>query len=522
MRSPVRTPLLLFLPLALLPLALLLGSCGADEHAAGHPEEPEDPRPDLAVTLYQGGLELFMEYPAFVVGEPSPLIAHFTDTSPEAGFAWVTSGRITATLLFADGTSEAFFADELLRNGIFKPVVKPTRAGSATLSLVLEGHPAAGEVRVDDVFVHPTVDAAVAGTPQEEAVEPTVGYLKESQWKTLYATEPAGLRPIRGGLQATGQLKAVAGQAGELVAPFAGRLVTPVRVPHLGMAVRRGELLGSVLPIGGDRAEAEFTLRRAEAELQVTLRQAERAESLHPEVISDRELESARAALEVGRAQVQATKRRLAAWSGDSEAGGGFELRAPVDGVISWADVVPGQVVNAGQRLLSVINADRLWLEARVFESQAVQVESATGAMFSVSGDSERFLLDDSTGARLVAVGAAIDPMTRTVPVLFEFANPGSLKPGMFAKVTVFVGDTRDVLAVPLSAVVDDNGFQTVYVMEGGESFFKRRVSLGAVDGGWAEVLAGVVVGERVVSRGAYEIKLSTASGAIPEHGHQH
>ena len=51
------------------------GEHGHGEH--GHDTE-EDERPDIAVTLYQGHLELFMEYPAFVVGMDSPLIAHFT------------------------------------------------------------------------------------------------------------------------------------------------------------------------------------------------------------------------------------------------------------------------------------------------------------------------------------------------------------------------------------------------------------------------------------------------------------
>jgi len=517
-----------FPPLVLLPLCLLAASitaCDGDHEdgPAGHSEEEaEDPRPDIAVTLFQSGLELFMEYPAFVVGQESPLIAHFTDTGPAEGYQWVTTGRVTATLRFDDGTEEAFVADKLLRNGIFKPIVKPTHAGKATLSLVLEGHPAAGEVLVQGVVVHPDVVSAVAAEPEDGGGEATVGYLKESQWKTVYATELAAPRPIRRGVPATGQLKAVAGHQGELVAPFAGRVVTPREVPHLGMEVRRNELLGQVLPIGGDRADAEFTLRRAQAELGVARRQAERAQSLHPAVVSDRELEAAQAALEVAEADVQATRRRLAAWSGDADAGGGFELRSPVDGVIAWADIVPGQVVDAGQRLISVVNADRLWLEARVFENQAVAAGQATGAMFTVSGNPEPFLLDEASGAKLVAVGAAVDPMTRTVPVLFEFPNPGTLRPGMFAKVTVFIGESAPVLAIPVSSVVDDGGFSTVYVMEGGESFFKRRVTLGAVDGGYVEVIAGVAPGERVVHRGAYELKLSTASGAIPKHGHQH
>ena len=70
--------------------------------------------------------------------------------------------------------------------------------------------------------------------------------------------------------------------------------------------------------------------------------------------------------------------------------------------------------------------------------------------------------------------------------------------------------------------MVDDNGRSTVFVMEGGESFFKRVIRPGIRSGGWVQVLDGVKDGERVVSRGAYELKLSTATGAIPEHGHQH
>ena len=75
---------------------------------------------------------------------------------------------------------------------------------------------------------------------------------------------------------------------------------------------------------------------------------------------------------------------------------------------------------------------------------------------------------------------------------------------------------------MPESAVLDENGKPTVFVMEGGESFFKRAVRTGVRSGGHVQVLEGVKEGDRVVSRGAYELKLSTATGAIPEHGHQH
>ena len=449
------------------------------------------------------------------------LSALITDTRDVERFEWVTSGRVVVRLAYDQGGEDTFVAEELLRNGIFKPIVVPTKAGAATLSLTLEDHPAAGTIQVGAVTVFASIPDAVAAV-EEEGGESSVGYLKESQWKTVYATKTAEKLPLRDGVRATGDLKPVAGQAGELVAPFAGRVVPGRRVPHVGMEVSRGELLGHVVPIGGDRSQAELAMRRAEVQFELAEHAAERAERLHPAIVSAHELEMARAKRAVAEAEVTAAKRQAAAWTGHAGAGTGFELRSPVDGVITRAEVVSGQVVDAGERLIAVVNVERLWLVAQVFETDAARVDDSVGAMFTVSGSDESIVLDEEGGARLVAVGAAVDPITRTVPVIFEFPNPGKLKPGMYAKVTVFTDEARPVLAIPVQAVVEDGGLPVVYVMEGGESFYKRRVTLGVRDGDHVQVLAGVAEGERVVSRGAYEIKLSTASGAIPEHGHQH
>ena len=254
----------------------------------GHGEEAEDQRPDFAVTLYQGGLELFMEYPALVVGQESPLIAHFTDTREAAQFVWVTEGSVVATLRFADGTEESFSVDKLLRNGIFKPIVKPTRAGTAQFQLTLSGHSAAGTVDVGEVTVYPTVDAAVAAAPPEAAGEATVGYLKESQWKTTYGTTPATLATVRAGVAATGELRPVAGAEAELSAPVAGRLL--LREPvFVGREVKKGELIAEIVPIlDTDRSGLDANLVALRAELLLAERAAERARSLQTSTTTPR------------------------------------------------------------------------------------------------------------------------------------------------------------------------------------------------------------------------------------------
>jgi multidrug efflux pump subunit AcrA (membrane-fusion protein) len=172
--------------------------------------------------------------------------------------------------------------------------------------------------------------------------------------------------------------------------------------------------------------------------------------------------------------------------------------------------------------VVEVVDAGQLWLQARVFEIDAARVRGTSGAMFRVAGRAEPVVVDEAHGGGVLAVGPAVDPIDRTVPVLFELPNPGDLLPGSYADVRVFTAETVDAIAVPAQAVVDDGGFPVVFVMDGGESFFKRRVTLGVRDGDRVAVTSGVAPGERVVSRGAYEVLLSTAAGGIPAHGHQH
>jgi multidrug efflux pump subunit AcrA (membrane-fusion protein) len=75
---------------------------------------------------------------------------------------------------------------------------------------------------------------------------------------------------------------------------------------------------------------------------------------------------------------------------------------------------------------------------------------------------------------------------------------------------------------IPVSALVEEQGIFYVYVQTEGESFQKRELKLGANDGQKVQVLSGLSEGERVVTKGGYQIKLSQASGALPAHGHEH
>ena len=107
------------------------------------------------------------------------------------------------------------------------------------------------------------------------------------------------------------------------------------------------------------------------------------------------------------------------------------------------------------------------------------------------------------------------------MPAIFEFANPeGNLRLGMNARAQLYAGDGQPAVLVPASAVQDESGTLAVYVQTGGESFERRIVRTGARDGARIAILDGIEAGQRVVSQGAYLIRLSTSKTGPSGHGH--
>ena len=108
------------------------------------------------------------------------------------------------------------------------------------------------------------------------------------------------------------------------------------------------------------------------------------------------------------------------------------------------------------------------------------------------------------------------------IPVWFEIDNREGIIPGTYIEVFIQTNAVSDALVIPVSALMEEQGNYYVYVQTEGESFEKRELKLGGNDGRRVQVFSGLQAGDRVVTKGAYNIKLSTASGTLPAHGHEH
>jgi len=116
-----------------------------------------------------------------------------------------------------------------------------------------------------------------------------------------------------------------------------------------------------------------------------------------------------------------------------------------------------------------------------------------------------------------------IDPKTRALPVQIEVENRGGqVLVGQTGTAVIYTGGKQRVPVVPRDAVLMEAGRPYVFVQISGESFNRRFVDIASRDGDIVGIRGGLKPGERVVTRGAYEIQLASAAKGLPAEGHVH
>jgi RND family efflux transporter MFP subunit len=273
-----------------------------------------------------------------------------------------------------------------------------------------------------------------------------------------------------------------------------------------------------------DAAGLRAALIEAEQQHELAEQERDRAARLvESRALPARRLSEAEAAVTTSKARLDAAVQRLKRLDALAQAGGPvrgddwFVVRAPFAGVVAEVQYASGASVEEGDFLLRLVDTSNVHVVGAVPESRA--------AMLRTIGDADLLLAGRPPVplGRAVAIGHLVDPATRTVEVRYELDNREQRLPvGRGIRLRLFIGAAEALPAVPESAVVQDGGRPVVFVQIGGESFQRREVRLGNREGGYVHTLEGVEPGERVVSQGAYLIRLAAMSTQIPAHGHVH
>jgi len=273
-----------------------------------------------------------------------------------------------------------------------------------------------------------------------------------------------------------------------------------------GAVVRPGQVLARLdardLRLGQDAAlaavaSADVNLQQAEADFK-------RYRDLRDQgFIGAAELERRETSLKVARAQlVQA--RAQSGVQGNQTAYAA--LVADASGVVTGVDVEPGMVVAAGTPVLRLAHDGPRDVVFSVPEDKVAAIQSLTAR-----GGSVNVRLWGASGgqvsARLREVAASAEPMTRTYLVKADL--PGvdlpTLRLGQTATVSVAAPRRDGVARVPLSALREDHGRSTVWIVDPATmTSVVREVKVGGAEGNDVIVLAGLGIGDRVVSAGVH------------------
>lgn len=495
----------------------LAAACGRSAPPA---ELPEDELPSFAVSKWSARTELFAEHPALVAGQPARFAIHFTDLQT---FEPLREGRSVVRLTGA--TTREFTTDAPSRPGIFGVSVTPPAAGRYRLRIEVSG-PVSDAHDLGEVEVFADEESARRHAAPEED-EGDVSFLKEQQWTLDFATALAEVRAIRAALEVPGEVRPRAGGEAVVAAPVAGRVIRTLATATPGALVPAGAVLVELLPQSGQAHDApglEAELAQARTQLQLAEADRARVERLSASgAVPARRVQEALAAEENARARVTAAEGRLAqldlarTGEGDASRHGRFLVRAPLAGVVTEATVTAGTAVEQSAPLFRLVATDAFHVVAHVPEAEMAGLGPTLEGEMLASPEAEALPL-----GRPLSRGRVLDASSRTLPVVFRLARPPAhVAVGQRATVRLFTGASRDVVALPSSALVDDGGRPVVFVQKGGESFERRPVRAGARDAHLVEV-EGVAAGERVVVRGAPLVRLASLSSQVPAHGHVH
>ncbi len=343
-------------------------------------------------------------------------------------------------------------------------------------------------------------------TPEHVAVQPPPQSIGQIE------TAVVDFKPIQPELVLVGKVAYGEDRYSKISSPLQGRVVE-VRA-KLGDRVEAGATLLVIDSSDITAAYSEFV--KEASEMEYSTRAQELAKELYAtKALALKDLKQAENDLIKARAEFRRAKERLLSLRipaqelekplAQQRITSRFEMKSPLTGTVVERAVTPGQSVgsDAGQVLFTVADLDRLQVVADVYERDLALVKVSQVGRINV----EAYPGTDFASV-VASIGDVVDPNTRTIKVRAWVDNREQrLKPEMFARLRLDVGDATPFLTIPKEAVVEIDGKHFVYLIDAPNHYEKREVVVSNVSSGQVRILEGLTSGQRIVIKGAVLVK---------------
>jgi membrane fusion protein, multidrug efflux system len=280
----------------------------------------------------------------------------------------------------------------------------------------------------------------------------------------------------------SGELKGI--KQAELTSDLSTRVVTLFY--NVGDSVKKGEIIMKIDPSDPSSMTVNF---RQDQELYLkSLRDFERMNILYEAgAVSKQDFENAKTAYDIASSDYKSSKESV-------------EIPAPFDGTLTDINVNEGDRISSGMVLGTVAVTDRMRVDLTLSEEKARMIAKGQPARIVVPSPSGR----DVTALGMVeSVSLSADSVAGLFGVRVTFDNPdGILIPGTVTRVQILVFSSPDALVMPHSALSTEGDGDFVWVVNKKRIATKRKITVGWQGDEDIEIIAGVNVGDRVVTNG--------------------
>ncbi len=237
---------------------------------------------------------------------------------------------------------------------------------------------------------------------------------------------------------------------------------------------------------------AQINLEKLQATLDSSQRSFDRTKALFDSgAASKSAIEDAETALKLAKANLQAEQVNIQSINNSLN---NSVLRAPISGEVNEKNVSLGQYVSPGTILATVKNTTSIKAVVQLKQSDLDKVKVGQKATLKLSKD------DANTYEGIVKnIGASADASARVFDCQIQIDNAdGKLRSGVFGYIEIANEQKKEILSIPLAALVGKEGSYSVFTIENNVAR-KHSVSIGEIQNDVTEVISGIKAGENVI-----------------------
>lgn len=464
----------------------------------------------LSRTIVDKGFEVYTTFAPLSINTPNLITVYVTRTNP---YRPVVDARVVVS--FVKGKSGIRnTAEKPVDPGLYETSLAPSDTGEYIMMI--------GLVFSNQEYSLDAGPVQVYGSPEEAASEAVplpaglIAFAKTEAWKVDFGVERIRPMEFNDVIKTTGSILPAQGDEVMVTATHSGQVVFANKSLMEGFEISKGQSLFALSTLDMTHDNIDVKYNNAVISLDKAKADYERSEKLLTEkIISQKEFQETEAVYMLAKNEMDNIKANYTK--------GGQQISSPENGFVKSIYVSEGEFVETGQPLVRIAKNKKLIIKAEVGQKHFGKLAGIYSANFTTPYNKKTYCVDSLNG-KLISYGKNTEENSFYTPVYFEVDNRGDLISGSLIEVYLLSDSRPNVITVPVSALLEEQGDYYLFVQRDGEHYEKRYVVLGATDGQRFEIKEGLKSDEVIVTSGAYRVKLASLSGSLPDShaGHSH